>query len=88
MKTALRWIGLFLMCAAIALFGQERRVSQSFLIGQNHYRFTGSVEGWNQLQLQIKLNNLLCDIMADEANGLHPYAKIKLAKKLARQLDD
>jgi hypothetical protein len=87
-KRILRWIGLFILCAGIALFAQDREVRQLFSIGGQHYAFTGSVDTWNELQRQIKLNNLLCDIMADEARGLHPWAKIRLAKKLAQQLQE
>lgn len=86
MKTALRWIILFLACTVVCLFAQERRITERFGIGENHYTFTGNLDAWQQVQLQIKLNNLLCDILADEAKGLNPHGKIELAKKLARSL--
>jgi hypothetical protein len=84
----------FLVFFLLALFwtllciAQDREVRQLFSIGGQHYAFTGSVESWNELQKQIKLNNLLCEIMTDEAKGLHPYQKIKLAKRLAKELEE
>jgi len=87
-KQVLIWIGLVLVCLAVAVAAQDRQIHQGFSISGTSYTFTGSVEGWNQLQLQIKINNLLCDVLADEAKGLHPYAKIALIKKLTKQLEE
>lgn len=87
MKDIVRWAVLILLCAAVCLFGQDRRVKTNFHIGSHPFTFTGSVEAWNEVQKQIKLNNLLCDILEDESNGLHPTGKIALAKKLAKELE-
>lgn len=87
MKNALRWTVIVLLSVTIALFAQDRRVKTNFHIGSHPFTFTGSVEAWNEVQKQIKLNNLLCDILEDESNGLHPTGKIALAKKLAKELE-
>ncbi len=86
MKTIIRWTVIVLLSVTVALFAQDREVRTNFHIGSHPFTFTGSVEAWQQVQLQIKLNNLICDILADEAKGLHPYGKIQLAKKLAREM--
>lgn len=81
------WFLLMILFWTLICIAQDRRVQQIFHIGSSTYTFTGSVEGWSELSKQIKLNNLLCDIMTDEAKGLHPYAKIALAKKIAKELE-
>jgi hypothetical protein len=87
MRRFLIFLALILLWTLI-MIAQDRYVKQKFSVGANHFTFTGSAETWNEVSKQIKLNNLICDILADEANGLHPYAKIRLAKKLAKELED
>ncbi len=87
----MRRLLIFLLLAlfwTIIVIAQDRMVKQNFSIAGVRYTFTGSIEGWNELSKQVKLNNLLCEIMADEAKGLHPYQKLKLAKKLAKDLEE
>jgi hypothetical protein len=83
------YVVIMVVLWTIFCFGQENHWRVGTLtMPHAQYKISFSTpEDFDNLQKQIKIQNLIVGILNDEEKGMHPYDKIALLKKEAKEME-